>query len=133
VLREELLARGAASAVLAAGLRAVGVIYEYQLTVRVLACEGGADGGVYFRAAWELSTADAAPRVVANGDFTATGLKWDGKSGAALAAQLSESGSQRSRSKLPPGWRRRKVGRVFFVRLRVFLGYPKGTARNGIA
>jgi uncharacterized lipoprotein YmbA len=34
VLREELLARGAAGAVLASGLRGVGVDYDYELTVR---------------------------------------------------------------------------------------------------
>lgn len=91
VLREELLARGAASAVLAAGLRAVGVDYDYELTVRVLACEGGADGTIYFRAAWELSTTDGKPSVAAQGDFRPTDLRWDGKSEAGLASQLSQA------------------------------------------
>ena len=91
VLREELLARGAASAVLASGLRAVDVDYDYELTVRVLACEGGADGAIYFRAAWELSTAGTAPKVVAHGDFHPADLRWDGKNEAALAAQLSQA------------------------------------------
>ena len=91
VLREELLARGAAGAVLAGGLRAVDVDYDYELTVRVLACEGGADGAIYFRALWELSTAAATPKVVAHGDFHPTDLRWDGKSESALAAQLSQA------------------------------------------
>lgn len=91
VLREELLARGAAGAVLASGLRAVGVDYDYELTVRVLACEGGADGAIYFRAAWELATVAAKPAVAAQGDFHPTGLRWDGKSESALALQLSQA------------------------------------------
>lgn len=96
VLREELLARGAAGAVLSAGLRAFNVDYDYELTVRVLACEGTAGGGVLFRAAWELSTASATPKVAAHGDFRAENLKWDGKSEAALAAQLSKAVSDLS-------------------------------------
>ena len=89
VLREELLTRGAAGAVLASGLRAYNVDYDFELTVRVLACEGTASGGVIFRATWELATTDKAPKVAAHGDFRATGLKWDGKAEASLAAQLS--------------------------------------------
>jgi uncharacterized lipoprotein YmbA len=96
VLREELLARGAAGAVLAAGLRAVGVDYDYELTVRVLACEGTAGGGVLFRAVWELSTTGAAPKIAARGDFRDDGLKWDGKSEASLASQLSRAVSDLS-------------------------------------
>jgi hypothetical protein len=91
VLREELLARGAASDVLATGLRAVEVDYDYELTVHVLACEGGADGEVYFRATWSLSTTGAGAAVVSHGDFRATGLKWDGKSEASLASELSQA------------------------------------------
>ena len=91
VLREELLTRGAAGAVLASGLRAFNVDYDYELSVRVLACEGTTSGGVLFRATWELATTDKAPRVAAHGDFHAAGLKWDGKSDASLAAQLSKA------------------------------------------
>jgi len=91
VLREELLAHGAARAVLASGLRAVSVEYDYELTVRVLACEGLADGGVRFRAEWELTTAGETPHAAAHGDFNAEGLKWDGKSDSALAGQLSKA------------------------------------------
>jgi uncharacterized lipoprotein YmbA len=91
VLREELLARGAAGAVLAAGLRAFNVDYDYELTVRVLTCEGNTDGAVQFRAVWELSTTGAAPQVAARGDYRPTDLKWDGKSEATLASQLSQA------------------------------------------
>ena len=51
VLREELLARGAASEV-RTGVVGKG---DVALAVRVLACEGGADGSVFFRAVWELT------------------------------------------------------------------------------
>jgi hypothetical protein len=89
VLREDLVARGAAGAVLASGLRATDVEYDYILTVRVLACEGGTSGAVLFHAVWELSTAGATPQQVARGEVQPTGLHWDGKSEAGLAAQLS--------------------------------------------
>ena len=91
VLREELLARGAAGAVLAAGMRAFNVDYDYELTVRVLACEGQADGTVKFRAIWELSTTGTAPKIAARGDFNPAGLKWDTKNESTLASQLSEA------------------------------------------
>jgi uncharacterized lipoprotein YmbA len=91
VLREELLSRGAASAVLASGLRAVDVDYDYELTVRVLACEGGTDGAVYFRAVWDLSTTGTAPKVATHGDYRASGLRWDGKNETSLAAELSQA------------------------------------------
>ena len=91
VLREELLSRGAASAVLASGLRGVDVDYDYELTVRVLACEGGADGTVNFRAVWDLSTTGTAPKVATHGDYRASGLRWDGKNETSLAAELSQA------------------------------------------
>lgn len=91
VLREELLARGAAGSVLAPGLRAATTNYDYELTVRVLACEGGADGTVKFRAVWELVGAVAPYPVVARGDFHGPATTWDGKSEASLAARLSEA------------------------------------------
>ena len=86
VLREELLARGAASDVRASSAGA-----ELALSVRVLACEGGADGAVYFRAVWELTRTGAEGKrdAVARRDFNAQNLRWDGKSEASLAAQLS--------------------------------------------
>jgi len=76
--------------VLSAGLRARGMnvvpagAAAPVLAVRVLACEGAADGTVIFRATWEL-TGGTAPSV---GDFSASGLRWDVKSEASLASQL---------------------------------------------
>lgn len=86
VLREELLARGAAREV---KTNSVGA--ERMLSVRVLACEGAADGSVLFRAAWELAAtgADGKRGEAGRGLFQAQGLRWDGKSEATLAAQLS--------------------------------------------
>ena len=91
VLREDLVARGAAGAVLAAGVRATEGDPDFTLVVRVLACEGGANGAVHFRAVWELSTTGSAPKVVARGDVQPGDLRWDGKSEAALVAQLSKA------------------------------------------
>lgn len=91
VLREDLVARGAAGAVMAVGVRSVDVEYEYSLLVRVLACEGGANGSIYFRATWELSTAGANPKSVARGEVQPTDLRWDGKNEGSLAAELSKA------------------------------------------
>jgi hypothetical protein len=91
VLREDLVARGAAGAVLAAGVRATEGDPDFTLVVRVLACEGGANGAVHFRAVWELATTGSAPKVVARGDVKPGDLRWDGKSEAALVAQLSKA------------------------------------------
>jgi uncharacterized protein len=91
VLREELLARGAAGAVLAPGLRGANLAYDFELTVRVLAFEGEADGTVNVRAVWELSTAGAKPAVHARGDFRGSGARWDGKTEGSLAGRLSEA------------------------------------------
>lgn len=94
VLREELVARGAARAVVAPGGRREPGGPEFTLSVRVLACEGASGGGVAFRAAWELTSGGATPTPVAGGDFRAADLRWDGKSEASLAAQLSQAVAQ---------------------------------------
>jgi uncharacterized lipoprotein YmbA len=91
VLRENLVARGAAGAVLAAGLRATEVEHDHTLVVRVLACEGGSGGAVFFRAVWELATTGLQPKVVARGEVQPGDLRWDGKSEGALVAQLSKA------------------------------------------
>jgi uncharacterized lipoprotein YmbA len=88
VLREELLARGAASTV-TSGVRMPGETNAFALSVRVLACEGGADGMVLFRAAWELAPAGGKTGAGKGGEFRAADLRWDGKTEASLAAQLS--------------------------------------------
>jgi uncharacterized protein len=93
VLREELLGSGAFAAVSAAGSRREALAADYALSVRVLACEGGASGTALFRAVWDLTkrAAEAAPQTVAHGDFRPTDLRWDGKSEASLAAVLSQA------------------------------------------
>lgn len=91
VLREELLARGPVGAVLAGGLRAAPDRSTHELAVRVLACEGQADGSVNFRAVWEVTGAAGKPASLARGDFRAGSLKWGGKNEAELAARLSEA------------------------------------------
>jgi uncharacterized lipoprotein YmbA len=90
VLLEELRSRGVA-AVAAGGPGREGPAAERQLTVRVLACEGAADGAVLFRATWELATIGPKPAVTARGEHRAAGLQWDGKTEAALVARLSEA------------------------------------------
>ena len=91
VLREELLARGAASAVVSSSVRRAQGNADLDLSVRVLACEGGPGGTVAFRAVWELATTGAKAAPVARGDYRPTDLRWDGKSEASLAAQLSQA------------------------------------------
>jgi uncharacterized lipoprotein YmbA len=91
VLREELLARGAASAVRAPAARRDHAPDDYTLAVRVLAAEGRVNGGVEFRAIWELSTADAKAGTTVRGDFRPADLRWDGKDEASIAAQLSQA------------------------------------------
>jgi uncharacterized lipoprotein YmbA len=88
VLREELLAQGAAGHVIAPGATLPGTTQAARsVSVRVLACEGGADGAVYFRAVWEMTGAEGVE--AKRGDFRAANLRWDGKSEGSLAAQLS--------------------------------------------
>ncbi|PTX97886.1 PqiC family protein [Opitutus sp. ER46] len=91
VLREDLLARGGARTVQSGLLPApAGEEPNFELTVRVLACEGLADGRVAFRAAWELSPVDAtAGAAVSRGDFQAAELKWSADNEATLAAAVS--------------------------------------------
>ena len=88
VLREELLARGAASAMTMRTFRAAAEKTDYALSVRVLACEGDAEGNVIFRAVWELSANEPEKKSV-GGEYNATGLRWNGKDEATLAAQIS--------------------------------------------
>jgi len=91
VLREELVARGAASGVRTPGSHREHPKYDAVLSVRVLAAEGGPHGAVNFRATWELSSPDAKVGILARGDFRASNLHWDGKTEASLASQLSQA------------------------------------------
>lgn len=90
LIREELLSRGAASAVSAGGARRDHVGPDaLTLSVRVLACEGTTHGAVVFRAAWDLTTREG--KVIGSGDYSPTDLRWDGKNEAVLAGQLSQA------------------------------------------
>lgn len=90
LLREELLTRGAASAVSAGGARRDHVGPDaVTLSVRILSCEGTTHGAVVFRAAWDLTSREG--KVIATGDYRPMELRWDGKNEAALAGQLSQA------------------------------------------
>lgn len=92
VLREELIARGAAGAVVSTATRRDRPSATVEVTVRVLSAEGSADGKVEFRAAWEVTKLSASRSTsVGSGQYQATDLKWDGKSESSLAAQLSSA------------------------------------------
>lgn len=92
VLREELLARHAASSVESGFLRPSEVRdVPFELTVRVLACEGRIDGSVDFDAVWQLASTAENGKVVAQGDFKPTTLRWTPKHEATLAAALSQA------------------------------------------
>lgn len=63
---------------------------DFEVMVRVTACEGATDGGVQFAADWRVGApGGAAP--VAEGSYVATGLRWDGHDYGQLAAKLSEA------------------------------------------
>lgn len=89
VLRDALLASGAAGSISVASSRVGRVAGEPDLMVNVQACEGSADGSVRVEAAWELLTG-VDGSVVARGNFKATGLKWDGRNEAGIAAAVSQ-------------------------------------------
>jgi uncharacterized lipoprotein YmbA len=91
VLRDELVARGAASAVRGAGGRRDFSGHDFTLNVRVLACEGATNGSVAFRAVWEVASLGENAGVKARGEFRPADLRWDGKSETSLAAKLSEA------------------------------------------
>ena len=87
VLREELSARGAPVAT--GGVKAGAGDQKIELRIRVLACEGAADGGVRFHAMWELlAIGGVAAR---RGDYHPATLRWDGENETTLAAALSEA------------------------------------------
>jgi uncharacterized lipoprotein YmbA len=63
---------------------------DFEVVVRVTACEGTMDGGVQFAADWRVA-APGAPAPVAEGSYVAPGLRWDGRDYGQLAARLSEA------------------------------------------
>lgn len=62
---------------------------DFEVRVRVTACEGTTEGGVRFAANWQVTPPGGAP--VAEGSYTASGLRWDGHDYGQLAARLSEA------------------------------------------
>jgi uncharacterized lipoprotein YmbA len=62
---------------------------DYDVRVRVQACEGTSDGGVVFSATFEIYAAGANGALVAQNTFTAEPAKWDGSDYARLAGLIS--------------------------------------------
>lgn len=92
VLREELLARGVASSVETGMVRPseMGNV-AYDVTVRVLACEGDADGRVDFEAQWRVTGVTPGQGATTRGNFRAADLRWKPGDDASLAAALSRA------------------------------------------
>ncbi len=89
ILKERLLASPEVRGVDAHPMRG-DVARDCDVTVRIIRCEGSADGAVRFAAAYEIVAADGSGKVVAGGAFTAPDAAWDGKDFGALAVALSE-------------------------------------------
>ncbi len=62
---------------------------DYDVRVRMQACEGTSDGGVVFSATFEIYAAGANGALVAQDTFTAEPAKWDGRDYARLAGLIS--------------------------------------------
>jgi uncharacterized lipoprotein YmbA len=62
---------------------------DYDVRVRVQACEGASAGGVVFSATYEIYAAGANGALVAQDTFTAEPAKWDGRDYARLAGLIS--------------------------------------------
>lgn len=89
VLREGLLASGRAGLVQLPGSRTGSDrSSDAELRIRVLSCEGNQDGGINFRAVWELSP-DGAGGPVKRGDYHAADLRWEPPNEDSLAAGIS--------------------------------------------
>jgi uncharacterized lipoprotein YmbA len=64
---------------------------NFEIVVNVTACEGTADGDVRFAATWRILAPVGFGRTVAEGSYTAPGLRWDRRDHGQLAAKLSEA------------------------------------------
>ncbi|HWZ95935.1 MAG TPA: PqiC family protein [Opitutaceae bacterium] len=64
-------------------------VRDYDVRVRMQACEGTSDGGVVFSATFEIYAAGANGALVTQGAFTADPAKWDGRDYARLAGLVS--------------------------------------------
>lgn len=62
---------------------------DYDVRVRVQACEGTSDGGVVFSATFEIYASGANGALVVQNAFTAEPAKWDGSDYARLAGLIS--------------------------------------------
>ena len=90
VLAEDLQTSGNVARVSSAPFRADD-LRDFEVRVRVTACEGTLDGDVRFAAAWRVTVPGVTGGAVAEGDYAAAGLRWDGHDHAQLAARLSEA------------------------------------------
>jgi uncharacterized protein len=70
------------------------VTRDYDVRVRVQACEGTLDGGAVFSATFEIYAAGANGALVARNTFTARPAKWDGADYAKLAELLAADAAQ---------------------------------------
>jgi uncharacterized lipoprotein YmbA len=64
---------------------------DFEILVHVSACEGTADGAVRFAATWRILAPAGSAGTVAEGNYAASGLRWDGRDHGQLAARLSEA------------------------------------------
>jgi uncharacterized lipoprotein YmbA len=64
---------------------------DFEIMVNVAACEGTADGDVRFAATWRILAPGGPAGTVAEGNYIASGLRWDGRDHGQLAAKLSEA------------------------------------------
>jgi uncharacterized lipoprotein YmbA len=90
VLAEDLEASGNVARVVSAPFR-TDELRDFEVGVRVTACEGTADGDARFTAAWRIVAPGVTGGAVAEGSYVAAGLRWDGRDHAQLAARLSEA------------------------------------------
>jgi uncharacterized lipoprotein YmbA len=64
---------------------------DFEILLRVTACEGTVDGEVRFSARWRILSPATAAGTVAEGSYSASGLRWNGHDHSQLAARLSEA------------------------------------------
>ena len=64
---------------------------DFEILMHVSACEGTADGDVRFAVNWRILAPVGSAGTVAEGNYAASGLRWDGRDHGQLAAKLSEA------------------------------------------
>ena len=64
---------------------------DFEILLRVAACEGATNGEVRFSAGWRILAPNGSAGTVAEGNYTASGLRWDGHDYGQLATKLSEA------------------------------------------